>query len=199
MRFVGVAERPEHAAKIGEIVAVSGFLENRLGSLLAVMTGGSAAVTVAMFSAVGNMRTQRDVLEAAAQIALPPEDLAVFTALMREFKPRYNERSRIVHGIWGVADEFPDKLIRCESAAITRMWEVLADIDDMPSAEAAAAATANLWRNCETWTVKDLEQVRSRLSAYEGSFSEMWGRLHARRFPVSEPSMTGPKSPRPSG
>jgi len=110
-KMTGLTERPEHAAVLGQIVGISGRLENSLGWLLAFFSGGSASITIPMFNAVASTDAQRSMLLAAAHHALSDLELSAFRELMEDFRPRYGERNRLVHNLWGHSDAHPDKAL----------------------------------------------------------------------------------------
>ncbi|MBX3484804.1 hypothetical protein [Phenylobacterium sp.] len=164
----GLSQRPEHAARLGMIVACSGQLETLLGYLLAHLTQASASVTIAMFDSVTSTDAQRAMLTAAAEQALAGAELLEFRDLMAEFRTRYGERSRLVHNVWGYSPQHPDKAIWCQSKDATSF-----------SARFMAAAVGDdtldlfvrdipnpIWRSCSTYTVKDLTDVYERLDQY---------------------------------
>src|SRR4051794_14231605 len=93
MFSTGLNNRPEHAAVLGKIVAVSGRLEGNLGFLLAFFSGGSAKITMAMFNATTSTEAQRSMLLAAASLAISGAELEQFHDLMADFRPRYAERN----------------------------------------------------------------------------------------------------------
>lgn len=99
LTFSGLRSRPRHAQVIGQIVAISGRIESRLASLLAIMTGGLTHVTVPMFLAVRSTDAQRAMLSAAAEQVLQADSLQRFTELMAEWKQRYGERNKLVHNL----------------------------------------------------------------------------------------------------
>jgi hypothetical protein len=158
---------PDHAAALGHVVAVSGFLESLLGHILAYMTGASAAVTIAMFHSITSTDAQRAMLIAAAEQILQGAELEEFRDLMNEFRIRYSERSRLVHNLWGTSPQHADKAVWCASKDVTRNSAMIAavtaeeQLDVFLNNEDAA-----IWRRCSTYTVKEIEDVHERLVQY---------------------------------
>ncbi|WP_340647666.1 hypothetical protein [Phenylobacterium sp.] len=194
LTFKGLEDRPDHARVIGQIVAISGRIESRLGSLLAIMTGGLTHVTIPMFLAVRSADAQRSMLQAAAQHALGPDDLERFTAIMDDWRGRYGERNKIVHNIWGHSDDHPKLAIRIAAEDFAEIWKTSAFLTNPEVAERAAITLRDLWKSCEGWTVKDLEDVKTRLEGYETRISRLWADLYDRQFPRVAPTMTGQAS-----
>lgn len=163
----GITQLPDHAAALGNIVALSGYLEALLGHLLAYLTGSGAAVTMAMFHAVTSTDAQRAMLVAAAEQMLAGAELEEFRDIMSEFRTRYGERSRLVHNLWGTSPDHPDKAIWCESKDATRFSMYLASARDTEELDLFVTGPDNqLWRKCSTYTAKDLEDVHERLQIY---------------------------------
>ena len=172
--LIGLVNRPEHAASLGRIVAISGILESLLGHLLAFLTGTSSSVAMAMFHSVTSTDAQRAMLAAAAEQALAGAQLEEFRDLMGEFRTRYGERSRLVHNVWGESPQHPDKAIWCPAKDATKIMANLAattapeQIDLLANSEAGS-----LWIYCSTYTAKEINDVFDRLAVYAnrvGSF-----------------------------
>lgn len=164
IELTGLWKRPLHAERLGQIVATSGRLEALLGWLLAFFSGGSAEITIPMFHAVTSTDAQRAMLEAAAERVLKGAELIGFNELMEDFRPRYRERSRLVHNIWGHSDAHPDAAIWCQAsdaaafmaqAASAKAWEELPDF-----------SLTSLSLKCCTYSVKDMADIAGRLEEY---------------------------------
>ncbi len=95
------------------------------------------------------------MLLAAAERSLGSTELDMFKELMEDFRPRYGERSKLVHNIWGHSNDHPDKAVWCkasdaaylmaQAAAITNPQQIGA-LDDL---------------------VQDLMDVAARLDEYK--------------------------------
>lgn len=164
LELTGLANRPQHAQALGTIVSISGRLEASLGWLLAFFSGGSAAITVPMFQAVVSTDAQRAMLEAAAEKALSGPELSEFNSLMEDFRPRYKERSRLVHNLWGHSNDHPDKAIWCPASDAATMMAKVAMSRNIN--EVLNDPGNHLSLKCTAYTVKDLEGVAQRLEAY---------------------------------
>lgn len=162
-----LTERPDHAAALGQVVTISGYLEALLGHLLAYLTGASASVTMAMFHSVTSTDAQRAMLNAAAELILEGAELEEFRDLMQEFRTRYGERSRLVHNVWGWSPDLPDKALWCKAQDATKFSSRLASLTAEEELDLFFQDdTMELWRMCSTYTVKEIGDVRDRLGAY---------------------------------
>lgn len=169
----GLANRPEHAEKLGQIVCWSGRLESLLGWTLALFSRGSAAITVPMFNAVTSTDAQRAMLLVAAKQALQSNELDAFNELMEDFRPRYGERNKLVHNLWGHSDDYPDRAVWCKAADVSSMIaeaaaftepEQLHSMDDFST-------------KCVLYSVQDLNDVGLRLSDYTLRVNSFLGQL----------------------
>lgn len=191
LTFSGLRSRPRHAQVIGQIVAISGRIESRLASLLAIMTGGLTHVTVPMFLAVRSTDAQRAMLSAAAEQVLQADSLQRFTELMAEWKQRYGERNKLVHNIWGHSDDHPDLAIRIASEDFSEVWKATSAGGDILALQQNIGIINELWRSCEGWRVKDLESVEKRLDDYEVRIAKFWQELFTQQFSIIVPTTTG--------
>lgn len=161
----GLGNRPQHATALGIIIGISGRLEGALGWLLAMFSRGSATITIPMFHAVASTDAQRAMLLAAAQQALGPTEYQAFCDLMDDFRPRYSERSRLVHNLWGYSNDHPDKALWCRAAdAASTIAKLSAAADQTQATQIANAEPLSL--KCMLYSVQDLRDVAIRLDNY---------------------------------
>lgn len=168
--FTGFAQRPQHAIVVGQIVGESGRLEAIPAWILAFCSGANAPAAIAMFETVINTSTRKQMLLAAAKVSLSEKEFVALTEALKDFQPRYDERNSVVHNVWGHADDHPDKAIWCPANAARAFMTKVA----IAGEKAALPALLDLSLQCFTYTVKDLEQVRNRLSAYAGQLGQYW-------------------------
>lgn len=154
----GLLHRPEHAAILGQIVGVSGRLENALGWLLALLSQGSASITIPMFQAVVSTDAQRAMLLAAADQALTGPEKEAFHDLMEDFRPRYRERSLLVHNLWGHSNDHPDKALWWRASDLGSIMAQIATDPTRP--------TEDLSLKAMTYTLPELRGVLLRLDEY---------------------------------
>jgi hypothetical protein len=180
---VGLGDRPEHAAKLGMIVALGAGLESQLGYLLALLSGGSASITMTLFQSVSSTSAKRAMLTAAAKEKLRDADHDEFKALMSEFSTRYGERSHLVHSLWGTIDDHPDLAVLCPAPAVATYQAATMGSYEPDDGLKMLTAVLSLPRQCRTYTVKDLQDVIDRLSEYIGRVGTFNMKL-ASRHPV---------------
>lgn len=161
----GFTQRPKHAAAMGQIIGISGRLEGALGWVLSMFSRGSATIAIPMFHAVASTDAQKAMLLAAADQALSGPELESFKDLMDDFRPRYGERSKLVHNLWGHSNDHADKALWWRSSDI---GSVIAQFSAAPTVEAVAQmmASTDLSLRAMAYTVKDLEDVALRLGEY---------------------------------
>lgn len=173
----GLAHRPQHAAVLGRIVGISGRIESALGWLLAFLSRGSAGITMSMFHAVASTEAQRAMLLAAANKALAGAELEAFCDLMDDFRPRYGERSKLVHNLWGHSNDHPDKALWWKAADLGTFLAQVAAAKTKDEFD-AVNAQSDISRKAMAYTVQDLENVAIRLDEYlrrlNVYISELW-------------------------
>jgi len=161
-------------------VGISGKLENSLGWLLTLFSGGYAQTTTAIFHSVISADAQRAMLQAAAEQSLSSVELEAFNVLMEDFRPRYGERNRLVHNLWGHSDAHPDKAIWCKSSDWAKHW---AGINTAIHTQ-TAYTFGDISLKCVTYTVKDIDDVAKRLSSYFDRVGEFMRDLMESRGPT---------------
>jgi hypothetical protein len=91
------------------------------------MLGGQAHPSIAMYHAIRNSQTQMDVLDAAAKVALSPENLQVFAPLLVVIKRASTGRHKVAHWLWGDTDAFPDCLILVDPDGMREYDKAMSD------------------------------------------------------------------------
>jgi len=99
LRFI--EDRPECAVIFARCVVNWSYIENQTALLLATILKINTEPALAMFLAMQSSRTQIDVLTAAAQTALSPDDFTLFQAIMNIRRTMEGARNHLVHGIIG--------------------------------------------------------------------------------------------------
>jgi hypothetical protein len=100
------------------IQAISGwpFVELELATVLGTLLGAKEAPTVAAYTALRQFRLNRDVISAAASVALTePKDLALLEALLAVIRTTSGLRDDLAHGLWGESQALPDALLWVEA------------------------------------------------------------------------------------
>jgi hypothetical protein len=161
---------------MGHIIGISGTLEANLGWLLALLSRGSATITMSMFHAVVSTDAQKAMLLAAAEKALAGPELEAFKDLMDDFRPRYGERSKLVHNLWGHSNDHPDKALWCKTSDAASLIAKFAAASE-PESLSRIAAAEQLCFKCMAYSVKDLEEVALRLNGYKRRVDEFINEL----------------------
>jgi hypothetical protein len=108
-----------------------------------------------MFHAVASTDAQRAMLLAAAERSLGSTELDMFKELMEDFRPRYGERSKLVHNIWGHSNDHPDKAVWCKASDAAYLMAQAAAITNPQQ----IGALDDLSTKCMTYSVQDLMDV----------------------------------------
>jgi hypothetical protein len=94
-------DRPKAAALVARCISLWTDVEIQQAYLLAQILGANTEPAMAMFLAISNSRTQYEVLNAAARIALNEQDYELFSAHMNIRTGLEKERNHLVHGQFG--------------------------------------------------------------------------------------------------
>jgi|SRR5579863_9682037 len=124
---IALRRHPELAARIADAIAFWSRIESILGSILGRMLGSQARPSIAMYEAIRSSQVQMDVLEAAANAALSPENLEVFNPLLVAVKHAGAARHKIAHWLWADSRDFPDNLILVNPDALTEFEKKISD------------------------------------------------------------------------
>src|SRR5262249_40487101 len=114
-----VNERPEHARGIGLVASEWAGLEERLFGVFATALFsftklGEPGRFIAMdaWNAIESLRSKLTFIENVTRNRVPADLFAEFHDRIRpEIERRARERHKVVHGRWGLIDQFPDELI----------------------------------------------------------------------------------------
>jgi hypothetical protein len=180
-----VRDRPALAVKFAHVVALSAQLENRLAALLSILCGSNAETTMAMFMAVNSSDAQRSMLRAAAECVLTGHELEQFGDLMDEFRTRYRERNKIVHGLWSTSTSHPNALLLGRAADFAGMWKkvaILAAAVDPPPTN----ILDGVWQNVMIYKEKDFDDVISRLEAFDQQIMNFWESVFHRMIGIEQ-------------
>jgi hypothetical protein len=107
-----ILQRPEFAVHIALIAAKWTDIQVTLGHLLSKLTGSEGEAVTAIYLCLTSDSAKRASFEAAAAINLHDDSQRKeFAALMKYVGDRGKERNKIVHGMWGISDDYPGKMI----------------------------------------------------------------------------------------
>ena len=149
---IALRRHAELAPRISDVIAYWARIESVLGTILGRMLGTHARPSIAMYEAIRSTQTQMDVLEAAAKVALAPENFEVFSPLMVVVKRAGNKRNKVAHWLWGDSDAFPDDLILVDPSAVREQDKNVSDAiaaiergDEMPHFPKLDLSLAFVW------------------------------------------------------
>jgi hypothetical protein len=98
------------AAALNEWSKTEGSLGLVLGNTLSIRY----SIATETLNAVVNLTARLDVVKAAANATLTAAKATEVCDLMEKFRRRAGERNGISHGIWGVSNDYPDRLVLCD-------------------------------------------------------------------------------------
>jgi hypothetical protein len=180
-----VTERPALAGKFALVVALSAQLENRLAALLSILCGSNAETTMAMFMAVNSSDAQRAMLRAAAESVLTGHELEQFGDLMDEFRTRYRERNKIVHGLWAASSSHPNALLLARASDFAGMWKRVAVLA-ATNAPPPDNILDGVWQNVMVYREKDFDDVVLRLTAFDAQIMNFWESVFHRMVGIEQ-------------
>ena len=137
-------ERPILAARIGIITVTWSEIERLLGMLLADMLGSDKPLGMSIYLGMQSEGPQRTIIKTVAEAKMPPEVADRVNAHLASVRDSSPGRNKVVHGVWGIANELPDALIRVETKAyLARYGQPMAPADDV----ALAGPDMEVWRD----------------------------------------------------
>lgn len=173
-----IADHPDLGAKFAQVIAIASLIETRLSGLLAMMSGGNAEVTLAMFLAVNSTDAQRAMLRSAAEVALKGPEQEALIELLDEYRARARERNKIAHGIWATSPDLPDTLLLVRSSDMATFNKAVAmQAHNGPKARFPTSLQDHLWQNCMAYRAADFEDIFMRLCTYDGQIMQFWNNL----------------------
>jgi len=107
--------RPALAAAIGRVAAVWATMEARMAMILGEAFQHEADRALDMITAIVDIHLRMEQLGVALSPLFTDELREEFEGLQKEVRSRARERGRIIHGVWGVSAELPDKLLRLDA------------------------------------------------------------------------------------
>jgi hypothetical protein len=100
-----LAERPEAAALIAEVIATWTEVELQTGLVLAEMLGTNSEPAVALYLSLANARAKREALDAVAEYIFDEEQKRLYNAIMTAKLSLEKQRSFLAHGLLGITDD----------------------------------------------------------------------------------------------
>lgn len=157
-----IARKPKIAEAIGRCVVTWSYNEWLMALLLAAIMKANSRASVAIFLSLKNYRTQKDVLEAAANATLQDEDRDIFDAILIQYGSLQSQRADLAHGIFGHADiEGHEEIIPwIEAKDLSQDW-----LDQFHSGQARSSTNKsdNLRQKlrASTYSLNDLERMEN--------------------------------------
>ena len=155
-----IARKPKIAEAIGRCIVTWSYNEWLMALLLAAVMQANSRASVAIFLSLKNYRTQKDVLEAAANATLTGEDRDIFDAILLQYGGLQTQRADVAHGIFGHADVANhDEIVPwIEAKNLSQDW-----LDQFHSGQPMSKSDEpdNLAQNrgASIYRLKDLEQM----------------------------------------
>ncbi len=185
------AKRPLLAQIIGDCTAIWPYIEHDMALALSGLLNAKSPAALGVFIALRGFRTQKEVIEGAARVALSDNEQRLLSACLTVIWTAQKARDDIAHGLWGVLDSEVDTL----------MWISGADYGPWNAASLAAggAGHGELLKKCFVYTKQDLlaardELLEAREISFEMALLCLWepGRPDTRAI-LSEKLMSRPR------
>lgn len=122
-----LSKRPRLAAHVIEVIGTWSHCDAMYGAMLTAMLKMDFKVATRMFLAMHSPDARWRLISAAAYEALDDEDFGLFNAVRKCVKPAENHRNAFAHGIWGIAHELPDALLRVDATHYTEIHIYIAE------------------------------------------------------------------------
>jgi hypothetical protein len=106
-----VLRRPQLAAYIAAISNFWNEIEARISIFLAALLGGEASTVITIFLALKSDASKRQIIDSVVAMKLDDNLKPTFTDAMKVLGARSEERNRMIHGGWGVSNDYPDELL----------------------------------------------------------------------------------------
>jgi hypothetical protein len=108
---VAFRRNPELATLVGDVISLWSHIEANLSVVLVRMLEGGVRSGAAMYRAVQSFRAQMAILQAVARIAIEPEHVASFEAVLALVRRAAMKRDKLVHWIWAYSPDVEDALL----------------------------------------------------------------------------------------
>lgn len=148
-------KRPLLAQIIGDCTAIWPYIEHDLALALSGLLNAKSPAALGVFTALRGFRTQKEVIEGAARVALSEDEQKLVSACLTVIWTAQKARDDIAHGLWGVMNSEEDML----------MWISGADYGPWNAAAIAAGGGdhGELLTKCFVYSKSDLLAARDEL------------------------------------
>ena len=128
-----ILQRPELAAHAANVCANWALIEWEMAWLYALLMGRSLPkihknnipmhpAAIQIFDALNSLAPRIDLIERLLRLTAPQQVEQFERVLRDKIKKRFNERSVIAHGMWGLCDAYPDALILVKSTDHSKIY-----------------------------------------------------------------------------
>jgi len=106
-----IGKRPELEALVGNCLMAWPHVEAEMALLLGQLLGAENAAALAVFQALRQSRTQRDLISEAGKVALNETDQKLLSAALNVHKGIEAERNALTHGHFGISSKVTDGVL----------------------------------------------------------------------------------------
>lgn len=158
-----ILQRPQLAGYIGAISNSWNDIDARIGVFLAALLEAEAITVITIFTDLKSDIAKRSLINSVIGIKLTTAQKTQFEKILTIIGSRYDERNRVIHGAWGISQEFPDALLWSDIRETTNLAAELMRLNavgDIPGQHAAM-----------------LRQQKKTLVYKQNDFIDMYNRL----------------------
>lgn len=103
--FQALKERPAFAEIIGLCVSIWSYVDNEIGGLFGILLGTDSEAAHRVFLVLRRWSNQQEALNAAAESKLSGDEMALYQALITDYKSLESQRNEIAHGCFGICPD----------------------------------------------------------------------------------------------
>lgn len=108
--FDSLKERPAFAAAIGRCINIWSYVDNEIGGLFGILLKTDSEAAHRVFLVLRKWSNQREALNAAAEGTISNDEMAVYSALIEEYRTLEAQRNELGHGCFGICPDDEDLL-----------------------------------------------------------------------------------------
>jgi hypothetical protein len=167
-----LADRPAHAALIGQSLAAWSYIEAEKAVLLGVLLEAKSNAAVAVYRTLRRASGRAEAIDAAAQIVLTAREKEIVDAIMLILQSAEAERNALAHGCFISFNALPDAIVWVDGSKVSQfslnfhlhpsqavIFGVFRALDEL---------SRNMLDNAYYYTIEDLKEVFSQIkTAYD--------------------------------
>jgi hypothetical protein len=165
--------RPELAIHIAHISQIWNQIELEFAQIFVRLARSNRQAVGAMFLSIQSTPTKLAMLRRLAADSLNTTDQVVFEGLCRRFNSLSKKRTNVIHGVWGINDDYPDSIFITKN-----FFDILAGHED-------SEYTANKFK-------RDERELMALLTDSQKFRNNLWGIAPAQ---TPAPSVAPPQTP----